>query len=94
MLAQMSVQSAVCEGRAYYWLGEADLASNLPEARLLAGFDPLMLGYRKEDNPFLPPEHLRGIFNLVGGLSVNGRKRTARSNSLPLSPSVLRISTA
>ena len=25
-----------------------------------------MLGYRKEDNPFLPPEHLRGIFNLAG----------------------------
>ena len=66
MLAQMSVQSAVCEGRAYYWLGEADLASNLPEVRLLAGFDPLMLGYRKEDNPFLPSEHLRGIFNLAG----------------------------
>ena len=25
-----------------------------------------MLGYRKEDNPFLPQEHLRGIFNLAG----------------------------
>lgn len=38
----------------------------MPEVRLLAGFDPLMLGYRKEDNLFLPPEHLRGIFNLAG----------------------------
>ena len=34
--------------------------------RLLAGFDPLLLGYRKEDNPILPGEHLRGIFNLAG----------------------------
>ena len=25
-----------------------------------------MMGYRKEDNPFLPPEHLRSIFNLAG----------------------------
>ena len=33
---------------------------------MLAGFDPLMMGYRKEDNPFLPPAHLRGIFNLAG----------------------------
>ena len=33
---------------------------------LLAGFDPLMMGYRKEENPFLPGGHLRGIFNLAG----------------------------
>ena len=38
----------------------------MPEVILLAGFDPLMLGYRKEGNPFLPGEHLRGIFNLAG----------------------------
>lgn len=25
-----------------------------------------MLGYQKTENPFLPPEHLRGIFNLSG----------------------------
>ena len=35
-------------------------------ARLLSGFDPMLLGYRKEDNPILPPEHLRGVFNLTG----------------------------
>ena len=42
------------------------MLSDRPEVVLLAGFDPLMLGYRKEDNPFLPQEHLRGIFNLAG----------------------------
>lgn len=26
----------------------------------------MLLGYRKEDNPILPPEHLRGVFNLTG----------------------------
>ena len=65
LLAQLPVQSAVCEGRTCYWLGE-EHAGALPEVTLLAGFDPLMLGYRKEDNPFLPTEHLRGIFNLAG----------------------------
>jgi len=43
----------------------------------LAGFDPLMLGYEKIDNPFLPEEHLRGIFSMAGivmpALLVRGR---------------------
>lgn len=66
LLALLPVESAVCEGRTYFFLpGEAP-ARNLPDCILLAGFDPLMLGYRKEDNPFLPGEHLRGIFNLAG----------------------------
>ncbi len=66
LLAQLPVHSAVCEGRTYFWLGEESALPDMPEVILLAGFDPLMLGYRKEDNPFLPPEHLRGIFNLAG----------------------------
>ena len=41
----------------------------MPRCLFLAGFDQLMLGYRKEDNPFLPPEHLRGIFSLAGMVS-------------------------
>ena len=65
LLARLPVQSGTCEGRTYYWLVEAP-QENVPQVRLLAGFDPLMLGYRKEDNPFLPSEHLRGIFNLAG----------------------------
>ena len=66
LLVQLPVQSDVCEGRTYFWPGDAPADSAMPQVRLLAGFDPLMLGYRKEDNPFLPSEHLRGIFNLAG----------------------------
>lgn len=66
LLGQLPVRSAVCEGRTYFWLGESAPLQDMPQVILLAGFDPLMLGYRKEDNPFLPPEHLRGIFNLAG----------------------------
>ena len=66
LLAHLPVQSGTCEGRTYFWLGDAPADSAMPQVRLLAGFDPLMLGYRKEDNPFLPSEHLRGIFNLAG----------------------------
>ena len=56
-----------CEGRTYWYIpGGGLLTMRMPEVVLLAGFDPMMLGYRKEDNPFLPPEHLRGIINLAG----------------------------
>ena len=39
---------------------------DIPDCVLLAGFDQLMLGYQKADSVFLPPEYLRGIFNLAG----------------------------
>lgn len=56
-----------CEDRTYWHIPDCEpLVDKLPEVILLAGFDPLMMGYRKEDNPFLPPKHLRGIFNLAG----------------------------
>lgn len=38
----------------------------IPDCLLLAGFDPLVLGYEKKQSIFLPPEYLRGIFSLSG----------------------------
>jgi hypothetical protein len=38
----------------------------IPDCVFLAGFDPLLLGYRKEESLFLPREHLRAVFNLAG----------------------------
>ena len=67
LLAQLPAEQAECEGRTYYWIDKPNAAAGaMPKALLLAGFDPLMMGYRKEENPFLPGEHLRGIFNLAG----------------------------
>lgn len=65
-LAELPVAHAACQGKDYFYLDGAALQQDIPECLFLAGFDQLMLGYRKEDNPFLPPEHLRGIFNLAG----------------------------
>ncbi len=50
----------------YFWLGELSDAPKIPSCILLAGFDPLMLGYKKEESLFLMPEYLRGIFNRAG----------------------------
>jgi len=33
---------------------------------VLPGFDPLLLGYDKRENPMIPPEHRRTVYNLQG----------------------------
>lgn len=66
LLARLPVETVTLDGKTYFYIPNGEPRCALPEVILLAGFDPLMMGYRKEDNPFLPPEHLRGIFNLAG----------------------------
>jgi len=65
-LKALPAESFQLEGRTYFHIPSAEAVPDIPDCLFLAGFDQLMLGYRKEDNPFLPPEHLRGIFNLAG----------------------------
>lgn len=65
-LKSLPVESFSLEGQTYFHIPRQEDAPAIPDCLLLAGFDQLMLGYRKEDNPFLPQEHLRGIFNLAG----------------------------
>lgn len=76
-LSRLPVEHADVAGRTHFWLPSGEPACDLPPCLLLAGFDPLMLGYRKEDNPFLPPKHLRGVFSLAGivhpGILLHGR---------------------
>ena len=77
-LAELPVERFTLDGRDYFHIPQEEgTLPDMPECVLLAGFDQLMLGYRKEDNPFLPPEHLRGIFNLAGivmpGILLRGR---------------------
>lgn len=66
ILAELPTERTEIEGTVYYWLEKLLDAPELPPCILLAGFDPLMLGYKKEENPFLPPQYLRGIFNRAG----------------------------
>lgn len=66
-LAALPVKSAECGGKSYYYIENGrTYRDNIPECLFLAGFDQLMLGYEKKESFFLPPEHLRGIFNLAG----------------------------
>ena len=66
LFSGLGAETVTCEGRTYWHIPGDAPVRDMPEVILLAGFDPLLLGYRKEDSPFLPPEHLRGIFSLAG----------------------------
>lgn len=67
LMDALPLEHAQVDGRDCFWLdrGEGDWPE-APPCLFPAAFDQLMLGYRKEDGLFLPPEHLRGIFSLSG----------------------------
>ena len=66
-LTALPVSSVVCGGNTYYSIdGQVPITKEMPSCLFLAGFDPLMLGYEKKESLYLPPEYMRGIFNLAG----------------------------
>ena len=66
LIESLSPREFVCEGKTFYGLKDINVIGDLSCCRFLAGFDPLMLGYEKRSNPFLPEESLRGVFTLTG----------------------------
>ena len=66
VIESLSPRKFVCEGKTFYRLEDINIIGDLSCCRFLAGFDPLMLGYEKRSNPFLPEEALRGVFTLAG----------------------------
>lgn len=50
----------------YYIQNKNNIIKDIPICIFLSGFDPLLLGYQKHNNLFLPDEYIRGIFNLQG----------------------------
>ena len=66
-LSELPVTSYECEGKTYYSIPNGkSYDSEIPPCLFLAGFDQLMLAYQKKESLYLPQEHLRKIFNLVG----------------------------
>lgn len=58
--------AAVGKDTFYYMPCELPEGAATPEAIFLAGFDQLLLGYRKTENPFLPIEHIKRVYNNTG----------------------------
>lgn len=66
-ISQLPLEIVESDGQRLYTIHvDKDRKAALPDCLLLAGFDPLMLGYEKKQNVFLPQEYLRGIFTLSG----------------------------
>lgn len=67
LMDRLPLSRAQVEGQDCFWLGQGEGDwPEIPGCLFLAGFDQLMLGYRKQDGLFLPPERLRDIFSLSG----------------------------
>ena len=65
LLDGLYAETLTCAGRTYYYLVQPQ-APPVPRCIFLAGFDPLLLGYEKKESLYLPPEHLKQIFNNTG----------------------------
>ena len=65
LLDGLHAETLTCDGRTYYYLVQPQ-APPVPRCIFLAGFDPLLLGYEKKESLYLPPEHLKQIFNNTG----------------------------
>ena len=69
----------VSAGKDVYYLSSAqdEPSADMPGVLFLAGFDPLLMGYRKTENPFLPRELVRRVYNSTGivfpAVLLNGR---------------------
>lgn len=65
-LKQLPVSETSFNGKSYFYIDNSLPADNLPGCLFLAGFDQLLLGYKKTESLFLPKGHMRDIYNLAG----------------------------
>lgn len=94
VLERAAKESFTLGKQAYFTAGQSLSAdADMPGVLFLAGFDPLLLGYRKTENPFLPKEHVKRVYNdtgivfptvLLGGAVSASWKRT--KNRLEIRP--------
>ena len=68
LMTELPLEAFGLEGRIYYHISGQSPATDIPACLFLAGFDQLLLGYEKTENPFLPQAHIRDIFTLAGSV--------------------------
>ncbi len=67
ILERTSTESFSFRNQTYFTTGQKLLAdAGMPAVVFLAGFDQLLLGYRKTENPFLPQDAIKKIYNNTG----------------------------
>ena len=66
ILKNLPVESFLLKEKAYFYIPRVCPAVEVPNCIFLAGFDQLLLGYEKTQNPFLPQSHIRDIYTRAG----------------------------
>lgn len=65
-MEKLDLEEVIVDGVSKYGLNIDYDADKLPDLLLLSGFDPLLIGYERENNPFVEPEYAREIFGYSG----------------------------
>ncbi len=67
VLERTASESFTVGKQTFFTAGQSlPINAEMPNVVFLAGFDPLLLGYRKTENPFLPKEHIKRVYNNTG----------------------------
>lgn len=67
LLEKTAAESFSFNGQSYYTMGQAlPLEAQMPNVLFLAAFDQMLLGYRKTENPMLPKEQIKAVYNNTG----------------------------
>ncbi len=67
LLEQTATESFSFNGQTYFSVGQTLLQdADLPSVVFLAAFDQMLLGYRKTENPILPKEQIKAVYNNTG----------------------------
>lgn len=67
VLERNAQESFILGKQTYFTAGQKPPENaDMPNVVFLAGFDPLLLGYRKTENPFLPKEYIKRVYNNTG----------------------------
>lgn len=61
----LDLQTVEVDGETRYYLGELP-PGEIPKVLFVAGFDQLLLGYEKRQNPFFDPKYIRDLYTMTG----------------------------
>ena len=67
LLEKTATESFSFNEQTYYTMGQTlPLEAQMPNVLFLAAFDQMLLGYRKTENPMLPKDQIKAVYNNTG----------------------------
>jgi len=63
---KLDLETVEVDGKERFGFNLDEPGKDLPDLILLSGFDPLLIGYEKTENPFLEQEYMREVYTYTG----------------------------